>query len=98
MYSGEGEYVEFRDPVWCTGPVESWLNKVMTESQKTINSNVADGVVTYEEKARDLWLFDHAAQVALAGNQIWWTTEVGQSFTIFCRTAFSAILTVCFTS
>lgn len=98
MYSGEGEYVEFRDPVWCTGPVESWLNKVMTESQKTINSNVADGVVTYEEKARDLWLFDHAAQVALAGNQIWWTTEVRQSFTIFRRTAFSAILTACFTS
>ena len=78
MYSGEGEYVEFRDPVWCTGPVETWLNKIMNESQKTINSNVADGVVTYEEKARDLWLFDHAAQVALAGNQIWWTTEVGQ--------------------
>ena len=76
MYSGEGEYVEFKEPVWCTGPVETWLNKIMTESQSTINSNVSEGVVTYEEKARDLWLFDHAAQVALAGNQIWWTTEV----------------------
>ena len=50
--------------------------QVMEESQRTINCNVSDGVITYEEKARDLWLFDHAAQVALAGNQIWWSTEV----------------------
>lgn len=80
MYSGEGEYVEFRNPVWCTGPVETWLNKVMKESHGTINTNNSDGVVTYEEKARDLWLFDHAAQVALGGNQIWWTTEVKIAF------------------
>ena len=76
MYSGESEYVEFKESVWCTGPVENWLNKIMHESQRTINSLISEGVVTYEEKAREAWLFDYPAQVALGGNQIWWTTEV----------------------
>ena len=58
------------------GPVESWLNKIMYQSQYTINTLIAEGVVTYEEKAREHWLFDYPAQVALGGNQIWWTTEV----------------------
>ena len=77
MYSGEGEYVPFKNPVMCTGAVESWLNKIMDESQATVNALIADGVVTYEEKAREQWLFDYPAQIALGGNQIWWTTEVG---------------------
>ena len=80
MYSGEGEYVPFGEPVWCTGAVENWLNQIMYMSQDTINDMIADGVVTYEEKARDLWLFDYCAEVSLGGNQIWWTTEVKIAF------------------
>ena len=37
---------------------------------------MTDAVAAYEEKARDLWLFDYPAQVSLCGTQIWWTTEV----------------------
>ena len=37
---------------------------------------MTDAVAAYEEKARDLWLFDYPAQVSLCGTQVWWTTEV----------------------
>ena len=39
---------------------------------------MTDAVAAYEEKARDLWLFDYPAQVSLCGTQVWWTTEVWQ--------------------
>ena len=35
---------------------------------------------TYEETAREKWLFNYPAQVALAGTQIGWTSEVIFSF------------------
>jgi dynein heavy chain len=34
----------------------------------------------YEEKKRDEWVFDNAAQVTLVGTQVWWATEVGIAF------------------
>jgi hypothetical protein len=37
---------------------------------------MTDAVAAYEEKARDVWLFDYPAQVSLCGTQIWWNTEV----------------------
>ena len=48
--------------------------------QSTIRHEMTEAVVSYEEKPRDQWLFDPPAQVALAGTQIWWTTEVNISF------------------
>ncbi|XP_039265498.2 dynein beta chain, ciliary-like [Styela clava] len=80
MYSKEGEYVPFGDTCSCTGQVEMWLNRVMDAMRDTVRSEMSDSVVTYEEKARDQWLFDYPAQVALAVTQIWWTTEVGIAF------------------
>ena len=44
---------------------------------------MTDAVAAYEEKARDLWLFDYPAQVSLCGTQVWWTTEVWQLLSSF---------------
>lgn len=46
----------------------------------TIRTSIGDGVVSYEEKPRDQWLFDFPAQVSLCGTQIWWNTEVAMAF------------------
>ena len=46
----------------------------------TVRYQFTEAVVTYEEKAREQWLFDYPAQVALATTQIWWTTEVNIAF------------------
>ena len=37
-------------------------------------------MLTYEHTPREKWLFLYPAQVALAGTQIWWTTEVEKYF------------------
>ena len=80
MYSSEKEYVEFDQECDCSGQVELWLNRVMDSMRAAIRSQLSESVVTYEEKAREKWLFDYAAQPALTVTQIWWTTEVGIAF------------------
>ena len=37
-------------------------------------------MAAYEDKARDQWIMDYPAQVALTGSQIWWTVEVCAAF------------------
>ena len=80
MYSKDGEYVDFDSPCELIGQVEDWLNKLLEKMQATVRHEFMEAVVTYEEKPREQWLFEYPAQVALAGTQIWWTTEVGIAF------------------
>ena len=80
MYSKDGEYVDFDEPCELTGQVENWLNTLLERMVATVRHEFLEAVVAYEEKARDQWLFEHPAQVALAGTQIWWTTEVNIAF------------------
>jgi len=60
--------------------VEVWLNRLQSGMRGSIRNYFADAVVSYEEKAREHWLFDYPAQVSLCGTQIWWTTEVNIAF------------------
>ncbi|KAL3274195.1 hypothetical protein HHI36_015611 [Cryptolaemus montrouzieri] len=80
MHAKDGEYVKFDKDTDCKGPVEVWLNKIQASMRSTIRLSIGEGVTTYEEKARDLWIFDFPAQVSLCGTQIWWTTEVNIAF------------------
>uniref|UniRef100_A0A670JPV6 Dynein axonemal heavy chain 9 n=1 Tax=Podarcis muralis TaxID=64176 RepID=A0A670JPV6_PODMU len=80
MYSKEEEYVNFSEPCDCSGQVESWLNRVLDHMRATVRHEMTEAVMAYEEKAREQWLFDYPAQVALTCTQIWWTTEVGIAF------------------
>jgi dynein heavy chain len=82
---GGGEYMQFVNsegprPVECSGPVENWLTDVLVAMQETIRWKLRDSVISYEEKKRDEWVFDNAAQVTLVATQIWWATEVGIAF------------------
>ncbi|XP_023310922.1 dynein beta chain, ciliary-like, partial [Anoplophora glabripennis] len=60
--------------------VEEWLNRIQSSMRETIRISIGEGVLSYEEKPRDQWLFDFPAQVSLCGTQIWWTTEVNIAF------------------
>ncbi|KAJ8921300.1 hypothetical protein NQ315_013774 [Exocentrus adspersus] len=80
MYAKDGEYVDFTKSTNCEGPVEDWLNQVQYAMRETIRIAIGEGVISYEEKPRDQWLFDFPAQVSLCGTQIWWTTEVNIAF------------------
>ncbi|KAJ3191413.1 hypothetical protein HK101_007802 [Irineochytrium annulatum] len=80
MYSQQEEYVAFIEKCECTGPVEVWLNRLVDSMRKTLRSLLGEAVSSYEEKPREQWIFDHPAQITLAGTQIWWTTEVNAAF------------------
>lgn len=80
MYSKEGEFVTLATPLMCVGQVENWLSQLLENMQETIRREFVEAVVTYEEMPRDQWIFKPPAQVALAGTQIWWTTEVNLVF------------------
>lgn len=56
-------YVDFNEPCECVGPVETWLNKLMNIMRATVREQMTEGVVTYEEKPREQWIFDYPAQV-----------------------------------
>ncbi|CAK8683563.1 unnamed protein product [Clavelina lepadiformis] len=80
MYSKEKEYVDFDKVCELVGQVEAWLNRLETTQRSTVRQEIQDAFVAYEEKARDQWLFDYPAQVALTGSQIWWSSEVEIAF------------------
>ncbi|KAK4884537.1 hypothetical protein RN001_000808 [Aquatica leii] len=75
------EWVPFTQICDCSGKVEVWLKRLIESMCVTLHSSFAEAVVTYDEKPRDMWIFDYPAQPALCGTQIWWTTEVNMSFT-----------------
>uniref|UniRef100_A0A7N8YQ50 Dynein, axonemal, heavy chain 9 n=1 Tax=Mastacembelus armatus TaxID=205130 RepID=A0A7N8YQ50_9TELE len=80
MYSKEEEYVPFNESCDCTGQVEVWLNRVLGTMRSTVRHEMTEGVMAYEDKPREQWLFDYPAQVALTCTQIWWTSDVGIAF------------------
>ncbi|XP_053409478.1 dynein axonemal heavy chain 11 [Nycticebus coucang] len=80
MYSKEKEYVPFQAECECIGQVETWLLQLEQTMQETVRHSITEAIVAYEEKPRELWIFDFPAQIALTSSQIWWTTDVGIAF------------------
>ena len=81
MIAKDGEVVPFVENCICEGQVEVWLNRLMAAMRATIRDEFDKSMKTYEHTAREKWLFLYPAQVALAGTQIWWTSEVNAAFT-----------------
>ncbi|EFA11309.2 dynein beta chain, ciliary [Tribolium castaneum] len=80
MHAKDGEYIDFNETTNCNDAVEVWLNRVQASMRSTIRHLTGEGVLSYEDKPRDQWLFDFPAQASLCGTQIWWTTEVNIAF------------------
>lgn len=74
------EYVGFSAECNCVGKVEDWLNRVTDVMRYTLNRLFAQSIDAYEEKPRDVWVFDWPAQVALCITQIWWSIEINEVF------------------
>ena len=74
------ENVKFITTCSCDGKVEIWLNNVTIWMKKTVRHLMRGSVKAYEEKPREVWVFDWPAQPALCATQIWWNTEVSIAF------------------
>lgn len=57
------EFVAFSAECDCCGKVEEWLNRVTNVMRYTLNRLFAQSIESYEDKARDCWIFDWPAQV-----------------------------------
>lgn len=85
MYSKDGkEYVPWLDEFEATGPVEDWLNLLVLHMQNQLRELLARAKHTADlweiEKAREKWLYDWPAQIALTASQLVWTEEVVAAF------------------
>lgn len=80
MYSKDKEYLDFPNTCDLNGQVEVWLMRLLKAMRATICHLLTEAVLSYEEKPRDQWILENAAQVALTSSQIWWTTEVNIAF------------------
>jgi dynein heavy chain len=70
MISKENEeHVQFSQICDCTGKVEVWLNRVIDVMRKTLQSCFAEAISTYDEKPREVWIYDYPAQPALCGGK-----------------------------
>lgn len=56
------------------------MNRLLETMIETIRHEMTEAVISYEEKPREVWVFDPPAQVALCSVQIWWTVEVNIAF------------------
>ena len=48
--------------------------------KETVRVEMKEAVTSYEEKPREVWVFEPPAQVALCAVQIWWTVETNLAF------------------
>lgn len=80
MSKENDEFVAFREPCDCSGKVEIWLNRLTDAMRGTLHELFMQSVIAYEEKQREVWVFDWPAQPALCTTQIWWTSEVNAAF------------------
>lgn len=74
------EYLDFCSECNCSGKVEIWLNHITNLMRQTLNQLFVKSIDAYEEKARENWLFDWPAQVALCTTQIYWSIEINEIF------------------
>ncbi|CAF4343265.1 unnamed protein product, partial [Adineta steineri] len=80
MWAKDGEFMQFPSSCDLNGQVEVWLNRLLEKQCETVRHHLTEAVAAYEDKARDQWIMDFPAQVALTGSQIWWTVEVCAAF------------------
>lgn len=70
MSKENGEIVPFINICDCSGKVEVWLNRVIDVMRETLHQLFGDAVVTYDEKPREVWIYDFPAQPALCGKWV----------------------------
>nr|XP_019958870.1 PREDICTED: dynein heavy chain 2, axonemal [Paralichthys olivaceus] len=86
MFSSDGEFIEFIQPVQLNKPVEVWLCDVEKVMRITLKDSLNDCLVALKRttKQRDKWVRDWPGQMLITASQIQWTTDVTKSL-ITCK-------------
>ncbi|KAG7496340.1 dynein heavy chain 2, axonemal [Solea senegalensis] len=81
MFSADGEYVEFIQPVPLDNPVEVWLCDVEKSMRVTLKDCLNNCLVALKRMLdqRDKWVKDWSGQMLITAGQIQWTNDVTKS-------------------
>ena len=63
MYSGEDEKVDLGKNLKARGPVEEWLTAVERRMKDALHQCMKTGLIDYDTKARNEWVFCHPGQI-----------------------------------
>lgn len=58
-------------------PTQVWLNNVVEAMRAALSHEFKTAVVSYDEKPRTRWLFDHSVQNTVVVSRVFFTQEVG---------------------
>eukprot|EP01041_Mallomonas_annulata_P001585 gene1585-3062_t len=72
MFSGENEKVGLGRNLKARGNVEEWLTAVERRMKESLHSCMKAGLLDYDTKARDDWIFHHPGQVVATVAQMTW--------------------------
>uniref|UniRef100_H2ZI86 Dynein axonemal heavy chain 2 n=1 Tax=Ciona savignyi TaxID=51511 RepID=H2ZI86_CIOSA len=77
MFSCEGEYVEFGNPVLLEGPVEAWLCDVEQTMRWTLKEVLKQTRIALKKmiSKRDKWVKEWPGQPLITASQIQWTAD-----------------------
>ncbi|XP_028407226.1 dynein heavy chain 3, axonemal-like [Dendronephthya gigantea] len=82
MVSAEDEVVNFSSkviPAKAGGLVEKWLAEIEAVMKDSLKDVMAEAVKSYSRTKRVDWVLDWPGQVVLAGDLIYWTSEVTEA-------------------
>ncbi|XP_065194434.1 dynein axonemal heavy chain 1-like [Sycon ciliatum] len=76
MFSSDGEKVPFSEELYPTGNVEDWLLEVERVMRASLNDILRRALEAYPVTPRTEWVLQWPGQIAIAGCQTFWTSDV----------------------
>ena len=64
----------------CEGPVEVWLQSVVDSMRAALSAEFKTAMLSYDEKPRGRWIFDHSAQMTIVVSRAYFTADVSAAF------------------
>jgi dynein heavy chain len=75
MFSGENERVSLGKNLKARGNVEEWLTAVEKKMKESLHVHMKAGLLDYDTKKRDEWLFCHPGQIVATVAQMTWARD-----------------------
>jgi dynein heavy chain len=72
MFSGENERVSLGKSLKARGNVEDWLTAVEKRMKESLHGFMKAGLIDYDTRPRDEWIFHHPGQVVATVAQMTW--------------------------
>ena len=60
--------------------MEIWLQNVVDSMRAALSAEFKAAMLSYEEKPRGKWLFDHSAQTTIVVSRTYFTADINSAF------------------